>query len=713
MAPEAQGASRLPPEFVRLVRERADIVDLIAQRVQLRPAGREFCGLCPFHEERTPSFYVNRERQVFHCHGCQASGDIFTFVMRTTGAAFADAVAEVAGRLGMSLPAARPLSAEQRRRLAEREELLAACDAAAAFYRECLVAARGAPAIAYLRRRGVDAPTAERFGLGYAPPDGSALLQALGRRFSPPALLGAGLVAVRGAWQGEPRRGTGRPRPAAGGAPGVPGAPAALQPADCYDRFRGRLMFPISDARGRVIAFGGRALDPAERAKYLNSTESPIFSKGRTLYALHLARTAAEHAGRVVVVEGYMDALTCHQFGFPETVAVMGTALSEEQAGMLTRNTECVVLAYDADPAGDRATERGLAVLQQAGARVEVARLPEGRDPDELLRTDGREAMAQALQRAEPLVRHLVRAALGPAGAGTLSPERRWAVAGRVLPHLARMTEAVRLEYVEWVARELLLQPVPLAQALDRLTAKSGEHRNSERWNARPARVGRFDATGRTLSGAEAAEEIVLAALLRSDKTLRRVSVRLSIHEFRHPAHQALAGWLLALAGEAAGADGLPARRANEVVGAAPELDGGAVPTDESAGGSEGLEPVEGGGSSPGGGDGSGERQPGRILLDRVEDLSEREFIARLLAHEVPGDVDAVVDGCLVTMRKAALLREREDLRGEQRRLSAEGRGLEDPTLRALITRMSEVTARLMELTAERPAEGSARELDG
>jgi DNA primase len=695
MAPGVQGARRLPPEFVRLVRERADIVEVVAQRVALRPAGREFSGLCPFHEERTPSFYVNRERQVFHCHGCQASGDVFTFIMRTAGLGFADAVAEVAARVGMALPETRPLSPEQQRRLARRQELLGVCAAALAFFRDCLVGPRGGPAVAYLRRRGVDAPTAERFGLGYAPPDGAALLQALGRRFPLEALVAAGVVAKRADGEAAPhRRGD-----------AAPGSPARLRPEDCYDRFRGRLMFPIWDGRGRVIAFGGRALDPGERAKYLNSPETPLFRKGQTLYALHLARAAAERTGRVVVVEGYMDALSCHQFGLQETVAVLGTALSEEQAGILARTAESVVLAYDADPAGDQATGRGLAVLQEAGARVEVARLPAGRDPDELLRAEGRAALDRALERAEPWVRYLVRALVGPAGPGGLSPERRWGVARRVLPVLARLAPAVRAEYVEWVARELLLPPPDLSQALDGLTATSGEHRNSGRWNARPARVSTAAATGRTLSGAEAAEEIVLAAMLRSSEILRRLAAKLSIHEFRHPAHRTLVEALLALAGHPGTADGSPGADANGVVGRDSLTDRG-VPAASGDAEDGGTAPGEGGGLPDG-------MAPGDALLDLVEELPLRQEIARLMAREVPGDVEAGVEGCLRTMRRASLWREREALQQAQRALAAQGRGIEDPEVRSLATRVAEVSARLMELTAARPAEGAARELDG
>jgi len=228
----AAGA-RLPPEFVRAVRERSDIVAVIGEHVALRPSGRELVGLCPFHQERTPSFYVSRERQLFHCYGCQAGGDVISFVMRIRGASFADAVAELAQRAGLALPTAQPLTAAQRRRLQEQAAARAACEAAAAFYQRCLRSPQAEAAIAYLKGRGVDGPTAVRFGLGYAPEGWDSLVRALAPHFGGEVLEAAGL-AVR--------------RPGGGG---------------WYDRFRQRIIFPIWDERGQVVAFGGRALDPA------------------------------------------------------------------------------------------------------------------------------------------------------------------------------------------------------------------------------------------------------------------------------------------------------------------------------------------------------------------------------------------------------------------------------------------------------------------
>ncbi len=592
------------------LRQRVDIVELIAERVALRPAGREFVGLCPFHQEKTPSFSVSRERGVYHCHGCHAGGDAVEFVRRTQLCGFVEAVTQLAERVGLAVPDARPLSAEERRQQAERQELYAACAAAAAHFQDMLLGPAGAEAIAYLRQRGVDGPTASRFGLGYAPEDRDGLGQALGNRFQPELLLTAGLRFSRSE---------------------RPGA---------RDRFRRRLMFPIWDEQGRVIGFGGRALDPAEQPKYLNSPETPLFRKRRVLYGAHLARPAIMRRKRVVVVEGYMDALSCHQLGFSEVVATLGTALSDEQAGMLARAAESVILAYDADRAGDAATERGLGILQEAGAELRVAEIPTGQDPDDLLRHAGPAAFAAVLDSSVPLIRHLVRRAVAVDGLGL--PEQRWRLAQRIVPFLARASAGTRSEYTEWVARELMVDPRELQRAVDVLSDKGTEHRNRKAWNASaiPARP-----ANRPPSGAEAAEETVLAACLHSSAWLRWVASVASIHDFSAAAHQALAAKLF--------------ERARE---------------DPSA---------------------SGATAPGLALLDAVGDQVERAELARLMARGEPDVSQGVLASCLETVRRSRLLREVEELRAEQRRRMAAGEGMGSPGLVQLTRRLTELTAEL------------------
>ncbi len=614
---EGAAETRFPAEFLAELRRRTDIVALIGQRVALRPAGRELVGLCPFHEERTPSFYVSPERQLYHCHGCQAGGDAIEFLKKSGGLSFAEAVRELAARAGVAIPATQDLSPTERRRLQELEALRAALHAAAAFFRDALVRPEGRDAIAYLRTRGVDGPVAERFGLGYAPSDWEALGRALGGRFPPEILEGAGLRVPRD---------RGR--------------------SGHYDRFRHRLMFPIRDERGRTIAFGGRALDPAERAKYMNSPETRLFHKREVLYALDLARPAIAARGRLLVVEGYMDAVACHQLGFPEAVAALGTALSAAQAGTIARLTESVLLAFDADPAGEAAAERagGLGLLQERGLRLEVAVLPEGRDPDDVLRgPGGPEAFEAALGGAVPLIHHLLRRAVGASPVAGQSPERRWQVVRRLVPALLRCDAGVRAEYTEWVARTLLLSPAEVQRVV--VAASDGrEHRNSKDWN--PSRVKGPAGRANLRSGADAAEEMVLAACLQSAEHLRRWVPHLSIHDFRGAAHKAVFA-RLASEGEAAAAGG------------------------------------------------AGADPPGVALLDGSGAEEERALLGRLLGRDLSA-VDAVVLGqCVGRMRRARREEELFAWREQERALAAAGHGLESPERRAALQRISELTAEL------------------
>jgi DNA primase len=617
VAGEDGAETHFPVEFLAELRRRTDIVALIGQRVALRPAGRELVGLCPFHEERTPSFYVSPERQLYHCHGCHAGGDAIEFLRQSGGLPFAEAVRELASRAGVPVPAGRGLSPAERRHLQEMEALRAALDAAAAFFRDALIRPEGREAIAYLRARGVDGPSAERFGLGYAPSDWEALGRALGGRFPPEVLERAGLRVARDR--------------------GRPGA---------YDRFRHRLMFPIRDERGRTIAFGGRALDAAERAKYLNSPETRLFHKREVLYALDLARPAIAARGRLLIVEGYMDAVACHQLGFPEAVAALGTALSAAQAGTVARLTESALLAFDADPAGEAATERagGLGLLQERGLRVEVAALPEGRDPDDVLRgPGGREAFEAALGGAVPLIHHLLRRAVGASPVAGQSPERRWQVVRRLVPALLHCDAGVRAEYTEWVARTLLLSPGEVQRAVE-AAAGDREHRNSKVWN--PSRVKGPAGRANLRSGADAAEEMVLAACLQSAEHLRRWVPRLSIHDFRRAAHKAVF-------------ERLAAER--EVAAA-------------------------------GGGDAE---PPGVALLDGSNAEEERGLLGRLLGRDLRGIDEVVLGQCVGRMRRARREEELLGWRERERSLAAAGHGLESPERRAALQRISELTAEL------------------
>lgn len=399
-------------DVVARVKAAVDIVDVVGQYLTLRQVGRDFLGLCPFHEERTPSFHVSREKQLFYCFGCHAGGDVVRFVELKEGLSFREALEELARRAGLELPPAVPGDA---RRAARQEAVYAALEAAAAFFVDKLWSPEGEEARAYLKARGLEEETLRRFRVGFAPRSWDALVAALGSRGHGPEVLGrAGLV-----------RRTARGR--------------------AYSLLRGRVTFPVCDERGRVVAFGGRALPGGEGPKYLNSPESEVFRKRAVWYGLHLAREAIRRAGRAVVVEGYLDCVAAHQAGFPETVASLGTALAEEQARLLARFTGEAFVAYDADAAGQAATLRGFARLREAGLNVRLVSLPEGRDPDECLRADGPEAFRQALQSALPLVEYLFQTATRELDLASV--EGKAEAVRRIAPALLGERDPVRRDY--------------------------------------------------------------------------------------------------------------------------------------------------------------------------------------------------------------------------------------------------------------------------
>jgi len=397
---------RIPDETIQTVRDRVDLVDLVGRYVSLRPSGRNHKGLCPFHDEKTPSFNVNADRQIFHCFGCGAGGNAFTFLMRQENLTFPEAVRELARDAGIEIRDDDPEAAG----MAER--LRAANDEAQAFYRERLASAEGREARAYLDRRGLDAETLERFGVGYAPDRWDGLLVHLrARGVSPEIAAQAGLVAERGR-----------------GAPGH------------YDRLRGRVTFPIRDARGRILGFGGRVLDPEGEPKYLNGPESPVYRKRRVLFGLPAALEPMRRRGRAVVVEGYFDVVALHRAGVGEAVATCGTALTEEHARELARRTREVVLLFDGDAAGRRALTGALEVLLPAGLRVRAVELPAGDDPDTVLAREGAEALRERVDAAPPALDLAIR---GACAGGLETPWQRSDAVHAVAPLLAAIPDPV------------------------------------------------------------------------------------------------------------------------------------------------------------------------------------------------------------------------------------------------------------------------------
>ena len=373
---------RIPDGFVDELKARIRPSDVIGRKVKLKKQGKEWVGLSPFTNEKTPSFYVNDQKKIFKCFSSGIGGDVISFVMETERLSFMEAVEKLAEEAGMSLPKATPESQEQYDR---RLRLIAACEAAAAYYEACLRAPEGAEARRYLEQRGLRPNSWGKYRLGFSPDDWRKTFEHLkSKGFSQSEIVEAGLAVAKD-----------------GG-------------GDPYDRFRGRLMFPIEDSRGQVIAFGGRALQPDAKPKYLNSSDTPLFHKSRVLYRYKAAREAfgGTDEGGLIVCEGYMDVIALCEAGFEHAVAPLGTALTEEQIALLWRAGPEPVLCFDGDRAGlgaaYRSIERALPGLQP-GRSVFFCLLSDGLDPDDLIREQGPGAMGKALDAALPLVEVLWR----------------------------------------------------------------------------------------------------------------------------------------------------------------------------------------------------------------------------------------------------------------------------------------------------------------
>jgi len=409
-------------DSVARVREAADLVDIVSDHVRLKKRGRSWEGLCPFHEEKTPSFSVDPDKGLYYCFGCHQGGDLFKFVMQVEHLNFPEAVERLARRYGVKLP---PRSPETRKRREAGDRIRALLEEAQQFFVSCLEDAEGSEARSELDRRGFPRETWRDFGFGYAPDDWRRLLDHMTRRHPEGALIESGLAV----------------RPDSGTSP--------------YDRFRSRLTFPIRSGDGSLIAFGGRQLGEGE-PKYLNSPESTIFRKRSTLFCLDRARRSVADSGRVLVVEGYFDCLSLHRTGVENAVATLGTALTPDHARLLRRRLGpqgLALLCYDADSAGRRAAASGAGVLLEAGVEVEVVVLPSGMDPDDLIRERGPEAFQDLLARPTPLLDFLL--ADLPADPAA----RRRSGLGLAPLVCSASDPALRQNLVEELARQLYLRP--------------------------------------------------------------------------------------------------------------------------------------------------------------------------------------------------------------------------------------------------------------
>jgi DNA primase len=413
---------RFGDDKIEEVRSRADIVEIVGSHVRLRRAGRNFVGLCPFHNEKTPSFSVNAERGFFHCFGCGVGGSVFNFITRVEGLTFPEAVRSLAKKYGVTLPE-HDLPGPA---AGEREAMLKASEVAAEFFAHVLWnTTDGAMARDYLKSRGISVETARVFMIGYAPSRPASLAKALEKRGLREAGIKVGLVRKDG------NVGIG---------------------AETYDMFRGRVMFPIRDAQGRAIAFGGRVLD-ARLPKYINSPESPLYSKTRTLYGLFEARQAISSSAssgkdRAILVEGYFDVIALWQAGFKEAVAGCGTALTVEQLRVLSRYTKNVIACFDGDTAGRKASMRALEIFLQAGLLGRGIFIPSGFDPDTFVRERGAAAFAELTEKSELLVDYFIRDQADKVGGPTAALEKRVQAAKLVAEKLRLISDEIQFNLI-------------------------------------------------------------------------------------------------------------------------------------------------------------------------------------------------------------------------------------------------------------------------
>jgi DNA primase len=484
--------ARFSDDKLEEIRTRADIVEVIGAHVRLKRAGRNFVGLCPFHNEKTPSFSVNPERGFFHCFGCGAGGTVFNFIMRTEGLNFPEAIESLARRYGVTLP---ERGGETGPGAGERDAALRANQTAADFFIHVLwKTPDGAVARDYLAARGVAAETAHTFGLGFAPERPANLARALEKRGLLSAAVRLGLVRQDG--------------------------------AGTRDMFRGRLMFPIRDGQGRVLAFGGRVLDQ-RLPKYINSPESPLYSKSRNVYGLYEARAAIARADRAIVVEGYLDAIAVWQAGFKETIASLGTALTVEQLRLVGRQTRNVLACFDGDAAGRKASLRALEIFLAAGLLGRGIFIPPGFDPDTFIKQRGAQAFAELIASAELLADYFL-AEQAAAARGSL--EGRARAASAVAEVLKAVSNAFEFDLLARKAADALGVGEEVLRAEARRPARGTANGGATRGPAGAPRPPSAAAAGAG-DGATAAEVGLLAVALLHPELRGEIAAQLGMLE--------------------------------------------------------------------------------------------------------------------------------------------------------------------------------------
>jgi len=415
-------AGRIPEDTIADVRERTDIVQIIGQHVELKRSGANFMGLCPFHDEKTPSFSVNAAKQFYHCFGCHESGDVISFMMKVEGRRFSEVVEDLAGRAGIEIQFQKMSPArakEEARRKSDRQRGLDLNKRIAELYRELLLASQGKPARDYLKQRGIGDTISDTFQLGFAPQDGSSVTrfiqqqQVKGEKIPLHFAEKLGLVARR-------RNGPGH-----------------------YDRFWNRLIFPVRGIGGDVLGFGGRKLGDGDGPKYINTPETDLYRKGEALFGIEAASGAIRKCREALLVEGNLDVIQMHQYGFSHTVAPMGTALTPRQVALLKRLAQQVVAIFDGDSAGQAAAVKSIPLLVESGLEAKIATLPQDHDPDSFLQEYGVEGMEALLQKAQPAIDFLI-AHLQQTMDDSIPGKAR--LLERVAPVIAKLPSAVARE---------------------------------------------------------------------------------------------------------------------------------------------------------------------------------------------------------------------------------------------------------------------------
>ena len=508
---------RIPDEQVELIRRSADIVEVISDFVQLKKQGRQYIGLCPFHGEKSPSFSVSPDKQLYHCFGCGAGGNVFSFLMELEGLTFIESVRKLGTKLNIDLPEE---SSSLNSSDTPHEKMRSAHELAAKlFYHVLTLTEQGALGREYVKERGFTREQIEHFQIGFAPDRWDALTTILKKReFSLDLMVQAGLLGERESKDGY------------------------------FDRFRNRLMFPIWDGQGKVIAFGGRTISD-EKPKYLNSAETPIFHKGQTLYGLHLARPSIRKEGTVILFEGYVDVIAAWGAGFTNTIATLGTALTEEQAKIIRRNAETVLICYDSDQAGINAAFKSANILEQVGCMIKVADMPEGMDPDDYIRTYGADrfksdVIGASLTFMSFKMRYMRR------GRNLANEAERMRYIEEVLAEIATLPRAVeRDHYLRQIADEFSLSLEALKQEQYQIFRSKRKENQFTPEQQKPITPRKTFETKKLLPAYQNAERFLLAHMMKDVEVADLVQERIG-GEFNIDEHQAIAAYLFAYYGE-------------------------------------------------------------------------------------------------------------------------------------------------------------------